>query len=164
MCISKSSVGFLLILDMVKTLSHRQVFLVVLDGLLVVSQSVVAVRQAPVGPPSVQHSLASTQLLQHGQLLLKVSDSFLKHRHVHLGDAHVSVDLGLQTGVSEPLRQPQLAFVALEGCGVVPLCHMDCCQVAQGPALPLGVGQVLTESQLLAVEGQGGVQLAKKPS
>lgn len=135
MRIAKSSVSFLLVLDVVETLSHRQVFLIVLNSLFIVSQGIVAVCQVPVGPTSVQHALTSTQLLQHGQLLLKIADSFLKHPHVYFGDAHVPMDLGFQTGIPEPLCQAQLGLITLEGCSVVSQGHMHRCQVSQGAAL-----------------------------
>lgn len=113
-CIPQPSVGLLLVLDVVEALSGRQVLLVVLDRLLVVSQGVVAVRQVPVSSASVQQALGAAQLLQHGQLLLEITDGFLKHPHVKFGDAHVPVDLSLQAGIPQALRQAELSLVTLE--------------------------------------------------
>lgn len=164
MCVPQPSVGLLLVLDVVEALGGGQVLLVVLDGLLVVSQGVVAVGQVPVGPAPVQQALGAAQLLQHGQLLLEVADGLLEHAHVQLGDAHVPVDLSLQAGVPEALRQAELGLVTLEGGGEVPQGHVHGCQVAQGATLPLLVARVLPQSQLLAVEGQGRVELAEEPA
>lgn len=164
MCIAKSSVGFLLVLDVVEALSSGQVLLIVLNGLFEVSQGVVTVGDIAVGPAPVQHAFGPAQLLQHGQLLLKVSDGLLEHGHVHFGDAHVPVDLSLQSGVPESQSQTQLGLVALEGCAVVPNSHVHRRQVAEGAALPLLVTQILAHGQLPAVEGQGCVQLAEEPA
>lgn len=155
MCVPQPSVGLLLVLDVVEALSGGQVLLVVLNSLLVVSQGVVAVRQVPVSSASVQKALGAAQLLQHGQLLLKIANGFLEHPHVEFGDAHVPVDLSLQAGVPEPLSQAELSFVTLEGCGVVPQGHVHRGQVAEGPTFSLLVTRVFAERQLLAVEGQG---------
>lgn len=164
MCIAESSVGFLLVLYVVEALSSGQVLLIVLNGLLKVSQGVVTVGDIAVGPAPVQHALSPAQLLQHGQLLLKVADGLLEHAHVHLGDAHVPVDLSLQPGIPESQSQTQLGLVALEGCAVVPHSHVHRRQVAEGAAFPLLVAQILAHGQLLAVEGQGCVQLAEEPA
>ncbi len=40
---------------------------------------------------------------------------------------------------------------------------MHCRQVAEGAALPLLIAEILPDSKLLAVEGQGCVQLAEQP-
>lgn len=163
-CIAQPSVGLLLVLDVVEALSGRQVLLVVLNSLLVVSQGVVAVCQVPVGSASVQQALGAAQLLQHGQLLLEIADGFLEHPHVKLGDAHVPVDLSLQAGIPQALRQAELSLVTLESRCVVSQGHVHCRQVAQCTTFSLLVARVLPESQLLAVEGQGWVQLAKEPA
>lgn len=164
MRIAESSVGFLLVLDVVEALSSGQVLFIVLNGLLEVSQGVVTVGDIAVGPALVQHALGPAQLLQHGQLLLKVADCLLEHGHVHLSDAHVPVDLGLQPGVPESQSQTQLGLVALESRAIVPHSHVHRRQVAEGAALPLLITQVLAHCQLLAVEGQGCVQLAEEPA
>ncbi|TNN82296.1 hypothetical protein EYF80_007417 [Liparis tanakae] len=149
-----ASVGLLLVLHAAEALGHRQVLVIVLDGFLKVSQSLVTVSQVPVGPAPVHQGLVATQLLQSGQLLLQVADSFLHHAYIHFSDAHISVHLSLHDGILQPPPELQLLFVALEGHGVLSQGHVDGRQVTMGFALSRHVAQLLVHLQLLGVVAQ----------
>ena len=110
MPITQAAVGPLLVLQVVEALCHRQVLLVVFDGLLVVAQGVIAVAQVPVGPAPVQRRLRGAQLLQCGQLLLEEAQRLLHHPHVHLGDAHVPVNAGLRRRLLQENMRVSVTF------------------------------------------------------